>query len=125
MLLPDPPRAAACLPKRVERVARFVEVERRKGQEIETCLHQPWMADDNLDAGAKLPLIPRLPLVGGNRGTKHRNTKALLLEDLLQATGNVVLAREGGVDLAPPPLAQLLTDILDEAPLLGIRFGLR
>jgi hypothetical protein len=46
----------------VKRVAGFVEVERRKRQQVESCLHQLRVTDHDLDALLQLLLIPELAL---------------------------------------------------------------
>jgi hypothetical protein len=62
-------------PERVKRVAGLVEIERRKCEQIESCLHQLRVTDHDLDALLQLLLIPELALERGDGRAQDRDTE--------------------------------------------------
>src|SRR5260370_10468786 len=123
--LGDTPGSPRGLSQGMERIAGLVELDRRDPQQVESCLDQLGMTDDNLDSIRDLLLVPLLPFQRRDRGTQDSYTEARLTENPFQPLRYIMLSSEGSEDLAPPALAQLFTNILDELSFLGVQFFLR
>src|SRR5208337_2900485 len=77
------------------------------------------MADNDLNSRLQLPLVPVLAFLRGHGRAQHDNPETGLAQNRLQTQSDVLLSGVGGIDLATPPLAQLLTYVGDERTLFG------
>src|ERR1035441_2745562 len=77
------------------------------------------MADNDLDSGLQLPLVPVLAFLRWHGRAQHDNPETGLAQNRLQAQSDVLLSGVGGIDLATPALAQLLTYVGNERTLFG------
>src|SRR5437879_3495294 len=119
-MLPDSPASPATLPKYVDRISRLVKQDRRKLDQVETRLHQLWVADDGLHPLAELPVIPSLSRLWGNIGGEHRDPDPLIREDAFQSPSDIALLRIHRVDLAPTTTRQFCFHFLHQPALLRV-----
>ena len=120
MPLADAPGTAARLAQGMQRIAGLIEIQCRKGQQVEARLHQLRMTDHDFDASLQLPLIPLLALIRGNRRAQNGDTESGLPQDYIQPKRDILHARIGCVHLAAPALPELLTNVGDEGAFLCV-----
>ena len=102
----------------MQRVACLVEVDGWEPKQIESCLDQLRMTNNDIDALLELFLIPQLATMRRNCLTKDSDAKTRLAQDPFKAPRHIVLAGERGVHLAAPTLTKLFSNILDELTFL-------
>src|SRR5271166_5396939 len=95
-----------------------------KVEEIESGLHDFWMAKCDIDSTAQLFPVPGFPPVRGNAGPQDRRPYSLTSKQLFQPFDNVVFIGVNRKDLALAAASELGFHLFDQRPLFGIRLVL-
>ena len=109
----------------MQRITGLVEIQRRKGKQVEPCFHQFRVAKDNFNSSLQLTLVPLVAFVRSNRRAQNSNPESRLPQDSLQPQRDILLARIGRVHLATPTLPEFLAQVGDEGAFLRIETILR